>query len=61
MAGIALLILGIRILYDPHIYNFVYSHEFDFSGFNVPLGLAVAIGGIVFLWSAFGGKSKRDK
>jgi uncharacterized membrane protein HdeD (DUF308 family) len=61
IAGIALFVLGIRIIYDPHIYNYVYGHAFDFTGFNVPLGLAIAIGGILFLWSAFRGKPKQGK
>ena len=61
VAGIALLILGIRILYNPHIYNYVYKYEFDLTGFNIPLGLAVVIGGILFLGSAFSGKSDHDK
>jgi H+/Cl- antiporter ClcA len=61
IAGIALFILGVRIVYNPHIYNYVYRYEFDFTDFNIPLGLTVAMCGIVLVWSACSRKSKRDK
>jgi hypothetical protein len=61
IAGFALFALGIRIIYDPHIHNYVHGYQFDFTGFNVPLGLAVATGGVLFLWWAFKGKPKQDK
>lgn len=61
IAGIALLMLGIRILYDPHIYNYVYRYELDLTGFNIPLGIAIIAGGILFLWSTFKGKSNQDE
>jgi len=59
IAGIALLILGIRIMYDPRIYNYVYRHEFDLSGFNIPLGIAIIVTGLLFLWWSFRGNSDK--
>lgn len=61
IAGIALFLLGIRIVLNPKLYSIVYRYTWDLTGFNVPFGIAVAVAGTLLIWSAFTGKSKRGK
>ncbi len=59
--GVALLLLGIRIILKPELYNPVYRITWDTTGFNIPLGLVIAVIGVLFIRSAFIRKSRPDK
>jgi len=48
LAGTLVMILGGKIIYNPKLYTFVYQRQFDLTGFNVPLGIAVIIFGAFF-------------
>ena len=50
LAGTLVMILGGKIIYNPKLYTFVYQRQFDLTGFNVPLGIAVIIFGAFFIW-----------
>jgi len=61
IAGVFAFIEGVRIILNPEVYNWVYRYTWDLTGYNIPIGTAIAAAGAWLIWSAFKGKSKRDE
>jgi uncharacterized membrane protein len=59
--GFILIYLGIEILFDPRVYNPVYTYNFDFTGYNIPLGIFMIVVGIAFIWTTVKGKYRKTK
>ena len=51
--GIVMISVGILICIDPIHYSHKFNRTFDFTGFNIPLGLAHIALGLGFVWSTF--------
>ena len=49
--GLLLIYLGFEITLDPKVYNPIYDYHFDFTGYNIPLGIAMIILGVAFIWT----------
>jgi uncharacterized membrane protein HdeD (DUF308 family) len=52
LLGILLVIGGGQILFDPTKNSFFYSFTFDYSGYNIPLGLFLIAVGLVCLYTS---------
>jgi hypothetical protein len=57
--GILLIIFGSLIIYQPAFYDRLYGIYFDFTGYNIPLGIFIIIVGIGFIWTSVRGKSRK--
>lgn len=58
LAGGVSVALGIKIILHPKWYSSVKAHQFDFTGYNIPFGIAWIIIGLVIIWI---GAIKRKK
>ena len=41
-----------NIVHDPKVYNPNIRYTWDFTGYNVPFGMALIAVGLCFMWSA---------
>ncbi len=57
--GIVVILMGGRILYEPKFYSYKFQHDFDFTGYNIPLGIFMIVVGALFIWNFF--KNKNEK
>ncbi len=49
--GLLLIYFGIEISIDPKVYSPIYDFQFDFTGYNIPLGIAMIVLGVAFIWT----------
>jgi len=49
--GIVLILLGIKIVFRPVFYDYIFETYFDLRGYNIPLGIAMIIIGVAFVWT----------
>ncbi|MDA8326795.1 MAG: hypothetical protein M0033_11335 [Nitrospiraceae bacterium] len=56
--GASLIIFGIIIMIHPRFYDSAYETYFDFTGYNIPLGLFMVVLGILFIWTELRRKRK---
>ena len=57
--GLLLIYLGIEISIDPKVYNPIYDFQFDFTGYNIPFGIAMIILGVAFIWTEVKNRLKK--
>jgi hypothetical protein len=50
VASILMIFLGIMIIFKPVFYSRMYARYIDLSGFNIPLGVAFVIVGVIIIW-----------
>ncbi len=48
--GVLVIFWGGMTIHHPKWYSFVYHREFDLTGFNIPIGIALIISGVVIIW-----------
>ena len=61
LLGISLIIFGALIIYNPVFYDRIYDYYFDLRGYNIPLGIAMIILGVAFIWTEIKNKLKKRK
>jgi hypothetical protein len=49
-AGIVAIAAGIRIIYSPRYIEPVFQAPVDFTGYNIPFGLALIVIGAYCIW-----------
>jgi hypothetical protein len=59
--GIILILLGIKVCYNPIFYDPLYQTTFDLRGYHIPLGIAMILSGIGFLWTSWTSRKKKQK
>ena len=59
LLGGSLFILGFAIVVNPRFYDFIYNYYFDFTGYNIPLGIFIIVVGILFIWTSL--KKRKSK
>jgi hypothetical protein len=50
LAGIAMVVAGIRIIYSPTYIEPVFGGLVDFNGYNLPFGIAFIVFGAYWIW-----------
>jgi hypothetical protein len=56
LLGIVLIILGGGIIIQPRYKHITSGYYFDFSGYNIPLGIFIIIVGILVLTTSYNKK-----
>jgi hypothetical protein len=51
LAGVSLLLLGFGIIIHPTFYDRLLEFQFNFTGYNIPLGIFMIIVGVLLLWT----------
>lgn len=51
LAGIALLSLGAGIIIRPSFYDRILEYQFNFTDYNIPLGIFMMVVGVILLWT----------
>jgi hypothetical protein len=56
--GTVLTVGGLFIILKPKFYNPIYRYStyFDFTGYNIPLGICMIVLGLACLWTTWKGK-----
>ena len=57
--GITLIIMGLLLICNPKFYHHIYEFYFDFTGYNIPLGIAMIILGVAFIWTEVKNRLKK--
>ena len=57
--GITLILMGIFIIIKPQFYHHIFEFQFDFTGYNIPLGIAMIVLGVAFIWTEVKNKLKK--
>jgi hypothetical protein len=59
--GIVWGLFGILIIIDPKFYSWRYNYYFDFTGYNIPLGIFMIVVGGLFIWTSLRKKKKEGQ
>jgi hypothetical protein len=61
LLGAILVVLGIGIIKKPRFYSYKFDYNFDFTGYNIPLGIFMIVIGGMFIWTSLRKKKKEDQ
>jgi hypothetical protein len=51
LLGVVLIVLGVGIIIEPRYQHVTSGYYFDFTGYNIPLGIFIIGVGIFLLWT----------
>lgn len=59
--GVVLSLWGVFVILYPKFYDWRFRRYFDFTGYNVPLGIFVIIVGVLFILTSIGRKYRKGR
>jgi hypothetical protein len=60
IAGVSLEVIGVTIYTKAKFYDYIYGVQFNFEGFNKPVGIFLIIVGLFFIWGGFSKKGNKQ-
>jgi predicted phage tail protein len=57
--GVTCILLGAKVIRNPVFYNKQWGQLIDVSGFNIPLGCAFILFGIIFIYLELSSKKRK--